>query len=70
MINHIRRDMPAVRDKPGLRESIDLLKILVADGVDEMTAEVIGEYLGSSARPRNLPVWAKERRAWIGGSAA
>lgn len=46
IIKHIRLDMPQVRDKPGLRESIDLLQILVLDGVTEMTAEVIGDYLG------------------------
>lgn len=45
LINCIRRDMPAVRDKPGLRESIDLLEALVRDGVEALTAEVIDEYL-------------------------
>ncbi len=55
VINHIRRDMPQVRDKPGLRESIDLMKILVADGVEEMTAEVVGEYLGFlGKKPKEL----------------
>ena len=45
LINCIRRDMPAVRDKPGLRESIDLLEALVRDGVQTLKAEVIDEYL-------------------------
>ena len=37
--------MPAVRDKPGLRESIDLLEALARDGVRSLTAEVIDQYL-------------------------
>jgi MoxR-like ATPase len=45
LINCVRRDMPAVRDKPGLRESIDLLEALVRGGVQCLTAEVIGEHL-------------------------
>jgi hypothetical protein len=45
LINCIRRDMPAVRDKPGLRESIDLLEALTRDDVGVLTAEVIDQYL-------------------------
>jgi MoxR-like ATPase len=45
LINCIRRDMPAVRDKPGLRESIDLLEGLARDGIQTLRAEVIDEYL-------------------------
>jgi len=45
LINCVRRDMPAVRDKPGLRESIDLLEALVRDGVRALTADVIDQYL-------------------------
>jgi MoxR-like ATPase len=41
----IKWDMPQVRDKPGLRESIDLLTALVDDGVTLLTEEVIAEYL-------------------------
>ena len=37
--------MPAVRDKPGLRESIDLMEALVRDGVRALTADVIDQYL-------------------------
>jgi MoxR-like ATPase len=45
LINCIRRDMPAVRDKPGLRESIDLIEALLAAGADRLTAGVIDEHL-------------------------
>src|SRR5262252_6101609 len=45
LINCVRRDMPAVRDKPGLRESIDLLEALARDGVGYLTADVIDQYL-------------------------
>lgn len=41
----IKYDMPQVRDKPGLRESIDLLTALVDDGVKLLTEAVIAEYL-------------------------
>src|SRR5258705_1377099 len=41
----IKWDMPQVRDKPGLRESIDLLTALVDDGVTFLTEDVIAEYL-------------------------
>src|SRR6266498_217322 len=37
LINSVRRDMPAVRDKPGLRESIDLLEALARDDVRSLT---------------------------------
>jgi MoxR-like ATPase len=45
LVNCIRRDMPAVRDKPGLRESIDLLQSLVRAGVEALNADVIDEHL-------------------------
>src|SRR5262245_2393220 len=45
LINCVRRDMPAVRDKPGLRESIDLLEALTRDGVGDLTTDVIDQYL-------------------------
>src|SRR5262249_9469629 len=45
LINCVRRDMPAVRDKPRLRGSIDLLEALVRDGVWALTAGVIDQYL-------------------------
>jgi MoxR-like ATPase len=45
LINCIRRDMPAVRDKPGIRESIDLIRALTYTGVKKLTGEVIDEHL-------------------------
>lgn len=45
VINCIRRDMPAVRDKPGIRESIDLIRALTNAGVKKLTGDVIDEYL-------------------------
>jgi MoxR-like ATPase len=45
LINCIRRDMSAVRDKPGLRESIDLMGALVADGVEQLNVSLIEEYM-------------------------
>jgi MoxR-like ATPase len=45
LINCIRRDMPAVRDKPGLRESIDLIEALLRAGVGRLTEDVIKKHL-------------------------
>jgi MoxR-like ATPase len=45
LINCIRRDMPAVRDKPGIRESIDLIRALTYTEVEKLTGEVIDEHL-------------------------
>ncbi|MFN0087142.1 MAG: AAA family ATPase [Blastocatellia bacterium] len=45
IIQCIRRDMPAVRDKPGLRESIDLLEAFTRNGIEALTAEVIDQHL-------------------------
>jgi MoxR-like ATPase len=45
LINCVRRDMPAVRDKPGLRESIDLIGALLVAGAKRLTAELIDEHL-------------------------
>jgi hypothetical protein len=42
--------MPTVRDKPGLRESIALLRALLADNQTILTADVIDDYLGFIAR--------------------
>lgn len=52
IINYIRRDLPNVRDKPGLRESIDLLRILVADGINSLTENVIDDYLSFLGKKR------------------
>jgi hypothetical protein len=45
LVNCIRRDMPAVRDKPGLRESIDLTEALLRSGLKALTSDVIDEHL-------------------------
>jgi MoxR-like ATPase len=45
LINCVRRDMPAVRDKPGLRESIDLIGALLRAGGDRLDANLIDEHL-------------------------
>jgi MoxR-like ATPase len=45
LINCVRRDMPAVRDKPGLRESIDLIGALLRAGVERLDANLIDEHL-------------------------
>src|SRR5262245_50967007 len=45
LINCVRRDMPAVRDKPGLRESIDLIGALLGAGVERLDADLIDEHL-------------------------
>ncbi len=37
--------MPAVRDKPGIRESIDLIRALTLGGFKKLTGEVIDEHL-------------------------
>ncbi len=37
--------MPAVRDKPGLRESIDLTEALVRSGAEILTSDLIDEHL-------------------------
>ena len=42
--------MPTVRDKPGLRESIALLRSLTTEHVNEICAEVIDDHLGFIAR--------------------
>jgi MoxR-like ATPase len=50
VIRYIRIMMPTVRDKPGLRESIALLRSLTAADVEEISAEVIDDHLGFIAR--------------------
>ena len=45
MINFIRDEMPEIRNKPGIRESRDLLEALVDDGVTRITTETVREYL-------------------------
>src|ERR1041384_2730950 len=50
VIRYVRVMMPTVRDKPGLRESIALLRSLTTENVDEICAEVIDDHLGFIAR--------------------
>src|SRR5258708_4681594 len=50
VVRYIRLMMPTVRDKPGLRESIALLRSLTSEGVDQLRAEVIDDHLGFIAR--------------------
>src|SRR6185369_6773339 len=46
VIRYIRIMMPTVKDKPGLRESIALLRSLTTEHVNEICAEVIDDHLG------------------------
>jgi MoxR-like ATPase len=48
----IKWDMPQVRDKPGLRESIDLLNALVDDEIKMLTESVIAQYLACLGKDR------------------
>lgn len=50
MVRYIRLMMPTVRDKPGLRESIALLRALITEHIDALSAEVIDDHLGFIAR--------------------
>jgi MoxR-like ATPase len=50
VVRYIRLMMPTVRDKPGLRESIALLRSLTSEGVEQLRAEVIDDHLGFIAR--------------------
>jgi MoxR-like ATPase len=50
IVRYIRIMMPTVRDKPGLRESIVLLRTLVSENVEQLTADMIDDHLGFIAR--------------------
>ena len=50
VFRYIRVMMPTVRDKPGLRESIALLRALVTENIQALAAEVIDDHLGFIAR--------------------
>lgn len=50
MVRYIRVMMPTVRDKPGLRESIALLKAMVNQAIETISAETIDDHLGFIAR--------------------
>lgn len=50
VVRYIRIMMPTVRDKPGLRESIALVRALAAEDAEDFTAELIDDHLGFIAR--------------------
>src|SRR5437870_10673675 len=50
VVRYIRVMMPTVRDKPGLRESIALLKALQGEGAQDLSAELIDDHLGFITR--------------------
>ena len=50
VVRYIRIMMPTVRDKPGLRESIALLKAMTVADIERVTTEVIDDHLGFIAR--------------------
>jgi MoxR-like ATPase len=50
VVRYIRLMLPTVRDKPGLRESIALLRALTSEEVDVLSGEVIDDHLGFIAR--------------------
>src|SRR5437762_3240457 len=50
VVRYIRVMMPTVRDKPGLRESISLLRTLEQEAIDVLSSEVIDDHLGFVAR--------------------
>jgi MoxR-like ATPase len=50
VVRYIRIMMPTVRDKPGLRESIALIRTLQEEAIDVLSAEVIDDHLGFIAR--------------------
>ena len=50
VVRYIRIMMPTVRDKPGLRESIALLRALVAEDAEILSVAVIDDHLGFIAR--------------------
>src|SRR5207244_12270267 len=50
VVRYIRLMMPTVRDKPGLRESIALLKAFLSERVEALDADAIDDHLGFIAR--------------------
>jgi hypothetical protein len=50
VVRYIRLMMPTVSDKPGLRESIALLRALITEHIEALSAEVIDDHLGFIAR--------------------
>ena len=50
VVRYIRVMMPTVRDKPGLRESIAILRALVGAEIETLSAEIIDDHFGFIAR--------------------
>jgi hypothetical protein len=50
VVRYIRVMMPTVRDKPGLRESIAILRALVCEDIERLEADVLDDHLGFIAR--------------------
>ncbi len=50
VVRYIRIMMPTVRDKPGLRESIAILRALVCEDIERLEADVLDDHLGFIAR--------------------
>ena len=50
VVRYIRVMMPTVRDKPGLRESIAILRALIGEEIETLSAEIIDDHLGFIAR--------------------
>src|SRR6266700_4316960 len=50
VVRYIRVMMPTVRDKPGLRESIAILRAFMSEDVEGLSATVIDDHLGFVAR--------------------
>src|SRR5437868_811352 len=50
VVRYIRLMLPTVRDKPGLRESIALLRALTSEEIYDLSGEVIDDHLGFIAR--------------------
>lgn len=50
VVRYIRVMMPTVRDKPGLRESISLLRTLQQENIEVLSCETIDDHLGFIAR--------------------
>jgi len=67
LLNYIREEMPEIRNKPGLRESIDLLGAVSDDGVSALTAEAVREYaacLGKGKKELEVLTQNDDGLAW------
>src|SRR6266496_199942 len=50
VVRYIRVMMPTIRDKPGLRESIALLKAFLTERIEVLNAETVDDHFGFIAR--------------------